>query len=819
MFQDVRFALRTLRKSPGFTLAAVLTLALGIGANTAIYTVLDGVILHPAAFPESDRLVRIYQKSAHDDKSSVSYPNFLDWQKRAKSFEALSGYRSDGFTLNGRGDPEELMGLMVSQNLFSALRVQPVIGRGFTTDEDQRGGRHVVMLGEDFWKRRFAGDAGILGQSLTLESRDYEVIGIVPRTVHLDRFGNQFTNDVYVPIGQFDTPVFYDRGVGDNTTGIARLKSGVTVSQAQAEMNAISAALAAEYPDKDAGVGVNVVSLTEDVGKPLQPVLLALIAAVGFVLLIACTNVASLALARSMGRSQEFAIRFALGSGRVRLMRQIVTESMLLAIAGGAIGVIAAFWCTDGAIAVLPSALPPISQIAINQRILLFSFTISLVTGLLFGIVPALRACGTDLQSSIKHGGRGVIGSRHHVQNVLIVGEVALTLVLLIGAGLLIRTLQNLWNVNPGFKAGGAMFFYTGLSKERSATPDKIRASLQELDGRLSRLSGIESSSLQVFGLPLLGNSTAGFLSEDEAETSTETSLAHGSRIAHMYAVTPGHFHAMGIPLLRGRAFSPHDTSDSPRVIIIDEELARQVFPGQDPIGKRLRIEFFEGEFPQIIGVAAHVKHTGLDADAADRNRSEFYFPLTQLPDEMLGFAAHALAVIVRSNAAPDALMHSIRSELTAFDSGAIIQNPQPLTDLIRGSLAQRRFSLVVLGAFAAMALVLALVGIYGVISYFVTQRTNEIGIRMALGASPETIFYGVLREGGSLALIGLVIGAAGAAGLTRLMTKLLFGVGPADLVTFILAAVLLFLLSLAACYIPARRAVRIDPTAALHGE
>jgi len=811
---DVRYALRTLAANPGFTCAAVLTLALGIGANTAIYSVIDGVLLHPIPFPEPDRLVDLYQKYGHSERNAVSYPNFLDWQRQSQTFQAIAAQRTDFFTLAVHGQPEQLRGEMVSSNFLSVLGIQPLRGRMFTQEEDRRGAPPVVLLGEDFWKRRFSADPNIIGQTLTLDGREYAVIGIVPASVRMERANGSFVNDVFTPIGQFNDPLFYSRGSGNDTAGLGRLKPGVTLAQAQAEMNTVMANLAKAYPDEDSSTEANLVSFERDVVGDLRPELLALGGAVGFVLLIACTNIANLALARSASRSQEFAIRMALGAGRGRLIRQILTESAALSIGAGALGLLIAAWSTEAILSVLPSALPAISHIEINQRVLLFSFVVSVLTGLLFGFVPAIRAAGVNLQQSLKQGGRGTIQGRYHIQHALIIAEVALTLVLLVGAGLMIRSLQKLWSVSPGFNPEGVLSFYTGVSGSHAANPDAIRASLREINDRLTAVPGVESASVEIGGLPFRSNTTAGFSSEDDPQTSKVREL----RIAKFYAVGPDHFSVMGIPLLRGRSFTRQDTIGHPLVVIVDEELARQVFPGQNPIGKRLHVSGFE-EPAEIIGIAGHVKHSGLESDATAPERWEFYFSYMQLRDDILPLAANGITGIVRSKTAPAALMGAIRQELAAFDSGRAVHDEQLMTDSIAASLAKRRFSLIVLGAFAATALILALIGIYGVVSYFVSQRTNEIGVRLALGAQARDIFLDVLGEGGKLGAIGVALGLAGSTALTRLMASLLFGVTPTDYVTFVSAAVLLLALTLVACYIPARRAVRIDPMAALRCE
>jgi len=812
--QDVRFALRTLANKPGFTCLAVLTLALGIGANTAIYSVIDGVLLHPIPFSEPERLVALYQKTHSSQKNAVSYPNLLDWQHQSQTFEAIAGVRDDGFTLTTHGQPEPVMGLMVSSNFFSVLRVQPLLGRTFTREEDQRGAQPVALLGEEFWKRRFSADPQIIGQTLMLDGREYAIIGIVPAIVRMEWSHDSFFNDVFTPIGQYDDPLFYNRGTGNETAGLGRLKPGVTLAQAQAEMKTIMTNLATAYPDEDANTEANLISFKQDAVGDLQPTLLALWAAVGFVLLIACANVANLTLARSESRTQEFAVRMALGAGRGRLIRQLLTESAVLSIGAGVVGLLIASWTTDAAVAGLPSVLPAISHIDINGRVLLFAFGVSALTGVLFGVAPAVRASGMSLQQSLKQGGRGAIRGRYHLQHALIIAEVALTLVLLVGAGLMIRSLQKLWNVSPGFNPEGVLTFYTGVSGPHASSPDAIRAALREVNDRLAGLPGVEWASLEIGGLPFLGNTTVGFLSEDDPQTSKRRDM----RIAHFYAVGPDHFAAMGIPLLRGRSFTRQDTANSPLVVIVDEELARQVFPGQDAIGKHIR-DTLSDRPAEIIGIAGHVKHSGLDSDATSAERAEFYFSYMQLPDNILPLVAKAFAGIVRSKTAPTTVMSSIRKELAAFDNGRAVNGEKLMTDAIAASLAKRRFSLIVLGAFAAAALVLSIIGVYGVVSYFVSHRTNEIGLRIALGAQERNIFLGVLGEGGKLGAIGIALGLAGSAALTRLMASMLFGIGATDLITFASAAMLLFALTLLACYIPARRAMRIDPMAALRCE
>ncbi len=817
--QDVRFALRAFRRNPGFTFAALLTLTLGIGANTAIFSVIDAALLHPLPFSEPERLATLHQTvptAPHED-NPLSYPNLLDLQERTQTFEGIAGVRSGSFTLTGRGEPEELRTLTVSWNLLSVLHTQPLLGRMFTKDEDQRHAAPVALLAEPYWRHRFAADPKTVGQVLRLNGLDYTVIGIVPATVARLRLDSGSADavsvDIVAPLGQNDTDIFYQRGVGDNTVGVGRLKPGVSLAQARAEMDAIMGNLAAQYPDDDKGAGVSTVSSRENLVGKLEPVLMALGAAVGFVLLIACTNVANLVLARSAGRSQEFGVRIALGAGPGRLIRQLLTESLLLSLAGGALGLLIASWCTSAALGVLPSVLPATADVQINNRVLLFTFGLSLLTGVLFGFAPAFKAGAIGIQETLRQGGRGVLMARRRPQYILIVAEVALTLILLVGTGLMIRTLDNLWRVAPGFDPQNLLVFYSGLSPERTSSADKMRVSIHEINDRLRTLPGVETAGVEAGGLPFIGSTGIPFSREDEPETSKNS-----MRSSNFYWVSRDHFKAMGIPLLRGRSFTDQDTEKSPFVAVIDEDSARAIFPGQDPIGKLLRVQLYDHPV-EIVGIAGRVKQARLDPDAIANQRAQIYSPFDQMPESIRPLMANGFAGIVRFNARSKvdraAVSGAVRKEVNAFDGGAVFDQYW-MTDAISSSLAPRRFSLMVLAAFASVALILSIIGIYGVVSYLISQRTNEIGVRMTLGARPRDIFLGVLREGAIVGGIGIAIGLVGAAALTRLMASMLFGVNPRDLLTTVCAAALLFGCTVLACYWPARRAVRVDPATAL---
>jgi predicted permease len=814
LVQDMRYAARTMRTNPGFTTVVVLTLALGIGANAAIFSVVDGVLLNPVPFADPDRLVALYGTSPAANKNSISYPNLLDWQQQTQTLSAIAGWRLDLFTLTTPGDAERLTGGMVSANYFSILGVQPLLGRTFHPDEDRLGAPPVVLIGEGLWKRRFAADPRIVGQSLTLDKQNYTVVGVIPASVGLlGQSDRALYNDVLVPIGQYGDPLFRERGVNNGTLAVGRLKPGVALTQARIELDTIASRLAATYPDSNSSVGINAIPLKEDVSGDLRPIVRLLLAAVGFLLLIACANVANLVLARSTGRTQEFALRLALGAGRGRLIRQILTESILLSLAGGAVGVALAAWTIQPALGLLPSALPGIVHVQINAGVFAFAFGVAVLTGVLFGLMPALKSTRGSLEGALRKGGRGNSSTRHRTQNVFIVAEVALTVVLLVGTGLMLRSLARLWTVSPGFRSRGVLMFITGLSPENASSPEKIRSSLRAINDRLAALPGVQSASVDIGALPFTGSTSLGFWPDGEPRPPRGK-----AREALFYAVGPEYLETMGIPLVGGRSFTRQDDERATHVVMIDEGFARSVFPQQDPVGKRIHFTGLD-DIVEVVGVVGHVKHWGLDADATAKVRSQIYVPYMQLPDRIAPLAANAITVVIRSAVSPVSLLGSIRSAVRAFDSGQTINNARLMDDLIEASLSGRRFSLVVLGAFAVVALLLSLVGIYGVVSYVVGQRTHEIGVRLALGAQGRDILHDVLGGGGRMAAIGIALGLAGAFGLTRLMASLLFGVSATDPLTFGSVAALLLVVTLGACYLPARRAMRVDPMVALRTE
>ena len=610
IFQDARHAARMLTRHPSFTVAALLSLALGIGANTAIFSVVDAALLDPLPYAEPERLITIHGASSTSTKNpvvasaharAVSYPNFLDWRARARTFDGIAAWHLEMFTLAGQPQAERLIGGRVSASYFSILRVQPLFGRTFEAREDQPGGPPVVLLGERLWRRRFAADPRVVGQPVTLDGKPYTVIGVMPAHVGVGVIARLF-NDVFLPIGQNDDELILSRHVNAAAV-IGRLRSGVGLAEARAEMDTIARSLEAAYPAANKGVGVNVVPLREDLVGHLQPTLVFLLAAVALVLLIACANVSNLILARFTGRSREFALRAALGAGRARILRQALTEGTCLAFAGGAVGVALAAWGTRAALSVIPSALPDIVNVGMNVRVLLVAAAAALVSGLVCAVVPALRATRSNLGQGLQQSGRGSL-RRHRAQHAFLVIQVALTLMLLVGVGLMARSLARLWRVDPGFDPRGVVTFMTGLPDERAGDPERVRVTVRRIAERLAAVHGVEAASAVFGALPYTGNNNAvDFWRADEPKP-----VGSDARLALFSAVGPDYFRAMAIPVLKGRAFAPHDTSARPRVAIVDEAFAASVYPGQDPIGQRVYLEPTT-EPVEVIGVAGHVRH------------------------------------------------------------------------------------------------------------------------------------------------------------------------------------------------------------------
>jgi len=815
VLQDLKYGLRMLAKNPGFTAVAVLTLALGIGANTAIFSVVNGVLLNPLPYPEPNQLVTLHESKPNFPYGSISYLNFRDWQKENHTFSSIAVARGYGFTLTGAGEPERVRAEFVSSDFFPLLGVKPLIGRTFAPGEDEIGAAPIALVSAGFWKRKFGSAREILGKALILDGRSYTIVGVIPSS--FDLLLKSFSpKEVYIPIGQWDHHGLKFRGAGLGIHGIGRLKPGVTLQQARADMDGVTRNLAVAYPDADKGISAGILPLREDMVGDIQPFLLVLLGAVGFVLLIACVNVANLLLERSAGRRREFAVRVALGASPQRVIRQLLTESVLLALAGGGLGTVLAAWGTQAALKILPAALPRAPEIGIDAHVLVFTAVASVLAGILFGLAPALKISKPNLQETLKEAGRGTSGAHHRTQGVFVVIEMATALVLLIGAGLMTRTLARLWGVNPGFDPHNVLTFELSLPPAmKKASPDAIRAAYREFDAKLGSTPGVQAVSLSWGAIPMDTEDDEQFWIEGQPKPSNENEM----NWALEYTVEPDYLRVMRIPLERGRFFTPQDNERSPAVAVIDDVLARKYFPNQNPIGKRINLHDYDDQPAEIVGVVGHVKQWGLDSDDTQSLRAQLYHPFMQLPGDALALSPLGMGVLVRSEGAATSLFTSLRHTNELMNKEQVIYSAQTMNEVIAGSLATRQFSMILLGSFALLALVLASVGIYGVLAYLVGQRTHEIGIRLALGASRYDVLRLVVGQGAKMALLGVALGLAAAMGLTRLMSDMLYGVSATDPLTFTAVAILLILVALVACYIPARRATKVDPMVALRYE
>jgi predicted permease len=812
--KDLRYGLRMMAKNPGFTAVAVLTLALGIGANTTPFSVVNGVLLNPLPYPQPDRLIALYSRTANSSRWSIPYPNFLDWVRDNRSFSALAAYREEDYNLTGKGEPERVPGEMVSATFFPVRGVKPALGRTFLPEEDQLGARQVVLISDSLWKRKFGSAPDAVGKTLTLNGAGYTIIGVIPASFH--HSGNNFGSgtDVYASIGQWNDPTFRDRRTGMGMDAVGRLKPGVTFEQAKADMDAVARHLAEEYPEADKGTGITLVPLKQNMVGDIQPYLLVLVAAVAFVLLIACVNVANLLLARSTSRTREFAVRTALGAGAGRIVRQLLTESILIALAGGGLGVLLCAWGLQAALKILPEALPRVEEVRLDGRVLLFTLAASVLAGILFGLVPALKSVRPDLHEILKEGGRGLSGTRHRAQGVFVVAEVALAVVLLAGAGLMIRALAKLWSIDPGFDSHNLLTFVLSLPPAARQNPDAGRAAWRRTQEELAAIPGVQFASLTVTAMPLQGDSEVPFWLEGQPKPPTQAEMKE----TLFYTVQPDYLKVMGIPLQHGRFLTSADDEHSPIVTVIDERFAQLHFGNQDPIGKHVHFDILNVT-AEIVGVVGHVKQWGLDADATSSIQAQCYFHVAQIPDQFVPLIGGNSGIVLRTAGSPLAQVGSIRRALDQANRQQVMYRIQTMDEIIAESLAARRFSAVLLGIFGVLAVVMSCVGIYGVVSYLAGQRNHEIGVRMALGAERRHVLLMVLGEGAKMTLLGVAIGLAAAFGLTRLMATMLFGVSAHDPLTLTAVASLLVLVALAACYLPARRATKVDPMVALRHE
>jgi predicted permease len=794
-------------KAPAFTLVAVTALALGIGANTAMFSIVNGVLLRPLPYAAPERLLKLYTSTPQFRDSSVSYPNFLDWRERSRSFELMAAYRTENFNLTGQASPERLRGQMASSSTFAVLGVKPIVGRTFTDDEDRRGAAPVALLTSDLWKTRFGGDPQIVGRTLTLDQRLYTIVGVVPSDDVVWR-----RVSIIVPIGQWTEPLFWNRSTGMGMRVLGRLKAGTTAKQAQSELDTVAAALAREYPTDNKDRGIFAISLRDDLTGDVRTPLLLLLGAVGFVLLIACANVANLLLARASSRRREFAIRGALGASAGRIVRQLLTESALLALFGGVFGLALAMSLSAVMVARISSQLPRAEQIHLDPLVLGFTALVALVASVLFGAMPALRSARADVNEALKEGVRGTT-SRHRLLPALVIVEIALGLVLTASAGLMVRTMSRLWNVNPGFDAENVLDFGIAGSPAVHGTAEAVRNGFTRTTDQLRAVPGITAVSVLLGGVPMDGDSELPYWVEGRPKPEQSQ-----MDLALFYAVDPDYLDVMRIPLLRGRFLSAQDTEKTPCVVAIDEEFARKAFPNEDALGQHVNLGLLESKC-EVVGVVGHVKHWGLDADATAKVHSQIYIPFRALPDSVMDLASTASNYLVRTTGDPYALAPALRQAVSQVSANMVMFGEQSMQDVISNSLSARRFTRLLLGVFALLALVLAGVGIYGVVSYTVTQGTQEIGVRMALGADRRTVLMSILKGAMTMALSGIALGAVTAFAATRVLKDLLFGVSATDPVTFGAVALLLTAVTLLASYIPALRATKVDPIVALRYE
>jgi putative ABC transport system permease protein len=800
VWKDVRYGVRALLKKPGFTFVAVLTLALGISANSTIFSFVNGILLRPLPYQHPERLVLLDETAPKHgtDSMGVSFPNFLDWREQNHVFEDIGAYGERSFTLVGGGEPEQLQGARLSSGLFEILGVGPMLGRTIRPEEDRPDNDKVVILSHGLWQRRFGSNASVIGQTININNRQHTVIGVMPPGFKFPEVA-----ELWLPLA-LNTQLWTRNDHG--LSALARLKPNVTLSEAQAEMVNVARQIEKENPVTNDGLSVSVSNLRDGLVGDYRQALMILLGVVGFVLMIACANVANLLLARSAGREKEMAIRAALGASRWRIVRQLITESLLLSLIGGVLGLVLAFWGIDLLLAAIPVEFPFWMKFNLDGRVLSFTILISLVTGIIFGVAPALQASKVELNESLKEGGRSAAAGRGHrrLRGLLVVAEVALSLMLLAGAGLMMRSFMRLQQVNPGVNPNNVLTMTVSLPSAKYSE-EKRSPFFGQLLERVKALPGVETVGA-VSNLPLGGSLWGRSLTVEGAPT---LAVGEAPMINHC-VITPNYFRSMGIPILTGRDFNETDTKDSLKVTLIDERLAREYWPNETALGKRIRFGPPESNEPwhTIIGVVGEVRHQSLER----ATRKSIYVPHQQIP-------MREMTLAVRTSTEPLSLAGAVRNQVKELDPDQPITNVRTMTEVISRSVWQPRLYAILFGVFAVVALLLASIGIYGVMSYAVTQRTHEIGIRMALGAQTRDVLRMIIGQGMMLALMGVALGLLGAFALTRIMSSLLFNVSATDPATFVGVSLLLSMVAFLACYLPARRATRVDPMIALRYE
>jgi len=807
LLKDLQYGLRMLASNPGSTVVAMIALALGIGANSAIFSVVNAVLLRPLPYKDPSRLIVIWETKLSKGiaQEQVSPPDYRDWVEQQQVFEQIAALREQPAVLTGGQLPERVETALISPGAFELLGVKAGLGRTFLSEEAEPGRNRVALLSYGFWERRFGGDPGILGKQAVVDGNSLTIVGVMPRGFRL----LDTPSELWMPY-TLDAKELSQRGFRTLRV-IGRLKAGVSVDQASGEMRSIAGRIERQYADTNSGYSTKVVALRDQLVGDIGPTLWTLLGAVVFVLLIACANVASLLLARAGSRDKEIVLRMALGANPARVLRQLLTESVLLALAGGLLGLALAAWGVAMLAQFGPASLPRLAEINIDWRVMAFTLTVSLATGIVFGLAPALLTVRTDLNSVLKTSGRGNTGSRTRAlwRNALVTSEIASCVVLLTGAGLLIRSFLQLESVNPGFRPDHVLTMQIALPETRYSG-QKVALFYHQLVDRLHALAGVQYAGI-ARNLPLSGaDASLNFVVENRpVESAAEQSRAK------YRAASADYFAALGIPLVRGRFFDRTDGERTPGVVIINNTMARRFWPNEDPIGKRMKAGFDGSQWCTVVGIVGDVKHTGLDA----ATNAEMYYHYLQIPSELMGFVEGTMTLVLRTQSEPNSMVAAARGEVQKLDPDLAVFNVKTMQDLVGGSLAGARFRTLLLGVFAGIALILAATGLYGVIAYAVTQRTNELGVRMALGAQKSDVLKMVVGEGAQLAAIGIGVGLVVAFPLMRIISRLLFGVNASDPLTFAATSSLILLVALTASYLPALKAIKVDPLVALRHE